>query len=67
MFRPLAHRLMFVCVGCFLTFAALARFDGPSQRLPLVHADFPVCITVKPGPLKTPQHPVLNRHISEIV
>lgn len=30
-------------------------------------ADYPLCVTVRPGPIKPPTHPVLNPHVSEVV
>jgi hypothetical protein len=54
-----------VCLGCFLfAMMLLQRFDAP-QSLPLVKADYPVCMTVRPGPLKPRLRPIFNPRASE--
>lgn len=62
----LARNLLLLVVLALVVVGALERVD-PTPPPMLVRADYPVCVTVKPAPLKPQTHPVLNPRASEIV
>jgi hypothetical protein len=57
----------------FVVLVAVMAVIASDQTKPLLitenlrHADFPVCISVDPGPLKPPARSVFNPHLSEKV
>lgn len=62
--------LLLATIGMALATIALlsSEHQPPNNGLPLVKSDFPVCVTVAPGPIKPPRrdvfHPNVNGELS---
>jgi hypothetical protein len=62
MIRLLLATLVAALFGVLSASEAAPQNDG----LPLVRADFPVCVTVKPPPLRAPKRDVFKPQVSEM-
>lgn len=57
----------FLLIVAFAIAAVVAsEHRPPNADLPMVRADYPICVTVRPGPIRPPTRPVLNPRLSEI-
>lgn len=48
--------LLILTIALGIVNIALIEHKPPNNGLPLVHADFPACVTVRPGPIHRPDN-----------
>jgi hypothetical protein len=56
MIRVLALFVIFAMLGTLIQ----AETDRPNDGLPLVRADYPLCVTIQPPPIRAPRKDVFK-------